>query len=98
MEVVPNGNTFVLLLNKAIKCMKKRTKRGTSVSLTKEEMKALNQYRKGFVTEVECALSIGIDRNVLSRIMTFGSGSPDSVEKIKSSIKEILEAAEATAK
>jgi predicted DNA-binding protein (UPF0251 family) len=75
-----------VLLSKAIKYMKKQTKRGTSVALTKDEMAALKQYRKGFVTEVECALSIGIDRNVLNRIMTFGSGSPDSIGKIKSAI------------
>ena len=79
--------------------MKKRTKRGTSVALTTRELTALKQYRKGFVTEVECALSIGIDRNVLNRIMGFGSGSPDKIEKVKVAIKEILEEGEpATAK
>lgn len=72
--------------------MKKRTKRGTSVALTTKELTVLKQYRKGFVTEVECALSIGIDRNVLNRITTFGSGSPDSIEKIKAAIKDLLEA------
>lgn len=72
--------------------MKKRTKRGTSVALTTKEKTALKQYREGFVTEVECALSIGIDRNVLNRITTFGSGSPDKVEKIKAAIAGVLEA------
>ena len=71
--------------------MKKRTKRGTSVALTTKEKEALKQYRKGFVTEVECALSIGIDRNVLNRISTFGSGSPDKIEKIKMAISGLLE-------
>jgi predicted DNA-binding protein (UPF0251 family) len=66
--------------------MKKQTKRGTSVALTKDELAALKLYRKGFVTEVECALSIGVDRNVLNRIMAFGSGSPESISKIKSAI------------
>ncbi len=67
--------------------MKKRTKRGTSVALTTKEITALKQYREGFVTEVECALSIGIDRNVLNRITTFGSGSPESIEKIRAALK-----------
>jgi predicted DNA-binding protein (UPF0251 family) len=67
--------------------MKKRTKRGTSVALTTKELTALKQYREGYVTEVECALSIGIDRNVLNRITTFGSGSPESIEKIKAALK-----------
>jgi predicted DNA-binding protein (UPF0251 family) len=67
--------------------MKKKTKRGTSVALTTKELTALKQYREGFVTEVECALSIGIDRNVLNRIMGFGSGSPDKVEKIRAALK-----------
>lgn len=71
--------------------MKKRTKRGTSVALTTKEKAALKQYREGFNTEVECALSIGIDRNVLNRITTFGSGSPDKVGKIRAAIAGILE-------
>ena len=66
--------------------MKKQTRRGASVALTAKEKAALKQYREGFVTEVECALSIGIDRNVLNRIMGFGSGSPDKVEKIRAAI------------
>lgn len=76
--------------------MKKRTKRGTSLALTAKEKAALKQYREGFDTEVECALSIGIDRNVLNRITTFGSGSPDKVNKIKTAIAGLL--TEATAK
>jgi hypothetical protein len=77
--------------------MKKRTKRGTSLALTAKEKAALKQYREGFDTEVECALSIGIDRNVLNRISTFGSGSPDKVNKIKTAIAGLL-AEPATAK
>lgn len=72
--------------------MKKRTKRGTSVALTTKELTALKQYRKGFVTEVSCAISIGIDRNVLNRITTFGSGSPENIDKIKAALKDQLEA------
>lgn len=90
-------HTFVLLLSKAIKYMKKETKRGSSVALTAKEKEALKQYRKGFDTEVECALSIGVDRNVLNRITTFGSGSPDKVKKVKAAIAGLMKAL-ATAK
>jgi hypothetical protein len=78
--------------------MKKRTKRGTSVALTNKEKAALKQYREGFDTEVECALSIGIDRNVLNRITTFGSGSPEKVNKIKAAISALMTEQPATAK
>lgn len=78
--------------------MKKRTKRGTSVALTTKELASLKQYRERFVTEVECALSIGIDRNVLNRIITFGSGSPDKVEKIRAAIAGLWPKLAATAK
>lgn len=82
--------------------MKKQTKRGSSIALTRDELTALKNYRKGFTTEVECAISIGIDRTVLNRVMTFGSGSPATIQKIKEVIgngsKEILEAEPVTAK
>lgn len=64
----------------------KSFKKQKSVPLTKEELKALKAYRKKFDTEVDCALSIGIDRLPLNRIMMVGSGSPDSIEKIKKAI------------
>ncbi len=55
-----------------------------SEKLTVEERKALKQYRKGFDTEVDCAVSIGIDRLVLNRVLLIGSASPATVEKIRS--------------
>lgn len=61
-------------------------KRRKSVPLTKDELKALKKYRKGFDKEVDCAVSIGIDRLVLNRIMMVGSGSPYSIDKIKAVI------------
>jgi hypothetical protein len=70
--------------------MKKQTRRGASVALTAKEKAALKQYREGFSTEVECAISIGIDRNVLNRITTFGSGSPDKVNKVKAAISGLM--------
>jgi len=53
-----------------------------SVALSKDQWNSLKKYRKGFNTEVECALSIGLDRNVLNNIILKGSGSPESIEKI----------------
>jgi len=66
--------------------MKKQQKRGTSVSLSSSEKTALASYCDGFVTQVECALSIGIDRNVLNRVLSYGSGSPETVKKIKAAL------------
>lgn len=57
--------------------------RRKSVKLEKTEWSALKQYRKKFDTEVECALSIGVDRLVLNRVLLKGSGSPETIEKIR---------------
>ena len=54
-----------------------------SVKLSKEEWSQLKRYRKGFDTEVEAAISLGVDRTVLNRIILIGSGSPESVDKIR---------------
>lgn len=58
-----------------------------SVALTGQEKKALKAYRKQFETDVACAYSIGVDRNVLIRVLMAGSGSPETVEKIRAAIK-----------
>lgn len=58
--------------------------RRKSVRLTKPEHSALKQYRKKYNTAVECAISIGIDRIVLNNVILKGSGSPETIEKIKS--------------
>lgn len=57
-----------------------------SESLTRPERKALKEYRKGFTTDVACAAAIGIDRNVLVRIMLSGSGAPSTIEKIRAAL------------
>lgn len=59
-----------------------------SVALTTDEYAALKKYAKGFRTGVECAESIGIDRNVLDRVLLVKSGSPETIEKIKARILE----------
>lgn len=58
-------------------------KRRKSVLLTKEEHKALKDFRKSFITGVECAEAIEIDPSVLQRILLVGSGSPRNISKIK---------------
>ena len=59
------------------------TRSRKSEKLTPDEKKALKLYRKGFDTEVDCAVSIGIDRLVLNRVLVMGSASPATVEKIR---------------
>ncbi|MDF2189328.1 hypothetical protein [Paraflavitalea sp. CAU 1676] len=54
-----------------------------SEALAEQEFKALQTYRARFGTSVACATSIGIDRNVLERVMLTGSGSPETIAKIK---------------
>lgn len=57
-----------------------------SESLTRAEWKSLKGYRKGFETEVACAISIGIDRTVLNAVLLKGSGSPETIQKIREKI------------
>lgn len=66
--------------------MEQRKKK--SEALTKDEIKKLKAFRKKFSTEVECAVTIGIDRLVLNRVLLVGSGSPDSISKIRFAIFE----------
>lgn len=57
-----------------------------SEKLSADEKKALKHYRKGFNTEVDCAVAIGIDRLVLNRVMLIGSASPATVAKIRAAL------------
>jgi hypothetical protein len=54
-----------------------------SEKLARPEHAALKQYRKKFDTEVDCAISLGIDRVVLNRVILKGSGAPDTIAKIR---------------
>lgn len=63
------------------------TSKRKSEALTKEEFTALKQFAKGFRTGVECAEVIGISRVVLDRILIVGSGSPETVNKIRTALK-----------
>lgn len=58
-----------------------------SVLLTKEQHKALKDFRKSFNTGVECSEALGIHRAVMERILLVGSGSPENIEKIVSVIE-----------
>lgn len=60
--------------------------RRKSVALTKDERAALKKLRAEFLTSVECAEFIGIDRQPLDRIMLLGRGSQESVLKIRAKI------------
>lgn len=57
-----------------------------SVALTYHEKVRLTTYLKTFSTIVECAEVIGIHRNVLDRVILTGSGSPETIEKIRAVI------------
>jgi hypothetical protein len=59
-----------------------------SIKLSQDEKKALKLFCKNFSTEVDCALSIGIDRNVLARVRQVGSGSENTITKIRETLKD----------
>jgi hypothetical protein len=60
-----------------------------SESLTTDEFLKLKKLREAFDTEVDCAITIGIDRNVLSRVLMTKSGSQKTVGKIRIAISRI---------
>lgn len=68
---------------------KRRNKRSDSVELTKDERKALKAYRAKFDTEVGCAISLGLDRMVLNRILFTGSGLAETIEKIRTKLNSV---------
>lgn len=62
------------------------TSKRKSEALTKDEFASLKKYSKGFRTIVECAETIGISREVLDRLLVVGSGSPATIEKVRSAL------------
>lgn len=58
-----------------------------SIKLSQDEKKRLTRFYKSFPTEVDCALKIGIDRNVLARVRQVGSGSEHTVTKIREALQ-----------
>lgn len=63
------------------------TKPKRSIPLSQQEVDALKTLRNDFPTEVEFAISIGIDRNVLARVIQVGSGSQVTISKIRKFLK-----------
>lgn len=63
-----------------------------SVALTEDERNALEKYRNTFLTSVECAESIGIDRQPLDRILLIGRGSEFSISAIRKILKKLKRA------
>lgn len=54
-----------------------------SERLSKEEYKALKTARKGFPTMVEFSEVVGVSRQVLDRVLLFGSGASESIRVIR---------------
>lgn len=68
--------------------VKEVEKRRKSVRLSKDERKALKDFRDSYATAVECADAIGISYQVLERVLLVGSGSPDTINKVRAAIVE----------
>lgn len=68
-----------------------RLRNPRSVSLTKEELKALKQYRKKFKSNTDCAISLGLDRVVFDRVILVGSASFQTVQRIRGVFVNLLE-------
>lgn len=56
--------------------------------LTKDEHRALIKYVRTFPTIVDAAFIIGIHRNVLDLVMIKGSGSPETIFKIRERLSQ----------
>lgn len=63
------------------------TKKRKSVALTRDEWSALKKYRNTFLTDVECAEAVGIERGPIARIILIGRGSTESIDKIREVLK-----------
>lgn len=64
----------------------KKVKPARSMKLTEEEMKALVEHRAKFSTDVDAAIAIGLDRAVMGRVILVGSGSEETVKKIRKAL------------
>jgi DNA-binding phage protein len=57
-----------------------------SEPLSKVELAALKSYVKRFHAIIDCAEAVGISREVLTRVTIVGSGSPETIAKIRVAI------------
>lgn len=55
-----------------------------SVSLTRDELKKLRRYVKG-QSQTKAALSLGVGREVLLRVLLVGSGSEETINILRNS-------------
>jgi hypothetical protein len=85
------GNNFRYLwyinTKSMINIMNERKRK--SEKLTKEEIASLKKYVRTFSTVVDASEKIGIHRNVLDMVLFRGSGSPETVSKIRESLSAI---------
>lgn len=70
---------------KQMQAVENKPKRRSAL-LTETEKRRLTKYMDTFATIVESAEAIGIHRNVLDRVILTGSGSPETVEKIRKAV------------
>jgi sugar diacid utilization regulator len=54
-----------------------------SEKLSSDEAKALKKYVATFHTIIDAAFAIGIHRNTLDMVLIKGSGSPETIHKIR---------------
>lgn len=57
-----------------------------SERLSKDELHALKKYVRAFPAVVQAAETIGIHRNVLDLVIIKGSGSPETIQKVRSTL------------
>lgn len=54
--------------------------------MTSDEKRALKKYVTSFPTVIDAAFCIGIHRNTLDIVLIKGSGSPETIHKIREKI------------
>jgi hypothetical protein len=68
-------------------------RRRKSDKLTDEELRSLKKFVGTFSTIIDAAVEIGIHRNVLDLVLVKGSGSPETVQKIREKLNSVNKAA-----
>lgn len=59
------------------------------LDLSDYEKQALVTFLNKYTTKTEAAAIIGIDRNVLDRVLLAGSGSVKTIKKVRKAIKKV---------
>lgn len=59
-----------------------------SVKLTSQERRALAKWVASQATKIDACILLDLTRPTLDRILTTGSGSPDSIVKVKKVLPE----------